>query len=174
MDSLYKGNVNLTHSTYFNSVYYHDKGVEGKIILSSDTIAGSDGFVIKKEKLDKKDLSGISIAVEINTDEHFLLKKALDSMGMNEEDVVIRSATSAEASELFRNNTVDACFTYEPFLSQAAESGGGEIVWTTMDLPGYMIDVLVADGKTIRNREKDLEDIISAWYRAQKIYQRKP
>ena len=174
MDSLYKGNVNLTHSTYFNSVYYHDKGVEGKIILSTDTIAGSDGFVIKKERLDNKDLSGITIAVEINTDEHFLLKKALDSMGMKEEDVVIRSATSAEASELFINKSVDACFTYEPFLSQAAESGEGEIVWTTMDLPGYMTDVLVADVKTIRKREKDLENIITAWYMAQKYIRENP
>ena len=167
MSSLYKGNVDITHATYFNAVYYHDKGEAGKIILSSDYILGSDGLVVKNSIVRGEDLIGKTIAVEINTDEHFLLKKALEEYGLTEEDVILRSTTSIAAMELFIAGEVDACFTYDPFLRQAAEKGAGKIIWTTEALPGYMVDVLVAREETIRNRHKDLETILAAWFQAQ-------
>jgi NitT/TauT family transport system substrate-binding protein len=62
---------------------------------------------------------------------------------------------------------VDACFTYDPFLRDAAATGAGRIVWTTRNLPGYMTDVLVATEKAIENRPGDLYTVLSAWYKAQ-------
>ena len=169
MSALYKGNINITHATYFNAVYYHDKGIPARIILSSDVIEGSDGLVVKNNITSGPDLKGKVIAVEINTDEHFLLKKALDNFGLSEDEVIIQSATSFESMQLFIDGKVDACFTYDPFLHQAAEEGEGRIFWTTLDLPDYMIDVLVADDQTLTSRKKDLKIIIQAWYKAQEF-----
>jgi NitT/TauT family transport system substrate-binding protein len=174
MSSLYKGNIDITHSTYFNAVYYYDKGQDAKIILSSDTIIGSDGLVIKDGISSISDLKGKKIAVEINTDEHFLLKKALDEGGIKEKEVTIVSTTSAQAAQMFIDNDVDACFTYEPFLSQAAIDGTGKIVWTTEELQGYMIDVLVASKDVLDLQKKDVNNIISAWYKAQDYIKKNP
>ncbi|MBI9104854.1 MAG: ABC transporter substrate-binding protein [Spirochaetales bacterium] len=172
MSSLYKGNIDITHATYFNAVYFHDKGEAGTIILSTDVIQGSDGLVVRSGFIEDSGFNsdrfrGKLVAVEINTDEHFLLKKALDEYGLSEEDVELRSMTSYEASEAFINGEVDAAFVYEPFLTQAAEEGSGNIIWTTKELPGYMIDVLIVRNKVLETRRKDVAQLISAWYDAQ-------
>lgn len=172
MASLYKGNLDLTHATYLNALYYADKGEKAKIILSSDTILGGDGLVLRKSLENAQALRGKKVAVEVNTDEHFLLRKALESFGMSEDDISIVSTSSEQASEMFIEGAVDACFTYDPFLSAAA--GTGRIVWTTRDLPGYMTDVLVATEKAIENRRGDLCAVLAAWYKAQEYIRLNP
>lgn len=172
MSSLYKGNIDITHATYFNAVYFHDKGEAGTIILSADVIKGSDGLVVHSSFIEDAEFNsdrfkGKMVAVEINTDEHFLLKKALDEYELSEEDVELRSMTSYEASEAFINGEVDAAFVYEPFLTQAAEKGRGSVIWTTKELPGYMIDVLIVRNKVLETRRKEVAQLISAWYDAQ-------
>ena len=172
MSALYKGDIDITHATYFNAVYFSDKGEDGVIILSLDTINGGDGFVVRKDlsgngRADPDLLRGSRLAVEVNTDEHFLLKKALEKYGLEESDFEIVSMTSEEAADAFIEGTVDGAFVYEPFLSSAAAAGGGEIIWTTSDLPGYMIDVLVVRREVLNRRNSSIKKIVNAWYDAQ-------
>jgi len=174
MASLYQGKLDVTHATYLNALYYADKGEKSKIILSSDTILGGDGLVLKNSLESGKALHGKKIAVEVNTDEHFLLRKALESFGLTESDITIVSATSEEAARMFIEGAVEACATYEPFLSDAAVRGEGWIIWTTKDLPGYMIDVLLATEEAIEERRTDLQAVLSAWYRAQDYVRSNP
>ena len=137
MDSLYVDKTDLTHSTYFNAVYYDSRGEAAKIILSSDTIYGADGLVVKDYIKDVQGLKGRKIAVEIGTDEHFLLHKVLEKGGLSEEDVTITPVTSEEAMKKFISGEVDAAFTYEPFLSQAVDKGDGKIMVAKKLPPRY-------------------------------------
>ncbi len=167
MSSLYSGLIDITHSTYFNAIYFSDKGYSAQIILTSDTISGADGLVIKNSLGRGENLRNKKIAVEVYTDEHFLLKKALEKYGLGEKDVTIVATTSMEAKDMFISGAVDACFTYEPFLSEAATEGDGRVIFSTKDVKGYMIDALVAKRSTIKKRKRDLINILSAWYKAQ-------
>ena len=167
MKSLPLGDIDITHSTYFNALYYRDKGKGGKIILKSDTIEGGDGLVVGSHVKDGPDLKGRSIAVETATDEHFLLYNALVRFGLSEEDVSLVSMTSVDASKAFISGEVDACFTYEPYLSEAAKGGNGKIVYTTTDIPDTMIDVLVASDEFLAKYPNDAKRLVDAYYRAQ-------
>lgn len=174
MLSLYKGQTDITHASYFNALYYSEKGEKGKIILRTETIEGGEGFVVKNAIQNKEQLKGKTIAVETGTDEHFLLYKALNSFGLQPKDVTLLSVSSGEASQKFINNEVDGCFTYEPFMSEAASKGDGRIVSTTKDYPGYMIDVLVGSSELIDKRKKDVITVIRAWYKAQEYLKNNP
>jgi NitT/TauT family transport system substrate-binding protein len=167
MASLYKGNLDLTHSSYFNTMYYSDKGAAARIVLVSDTLVGGDGLAVKAAIRTGSALKGKRVAVEVNTDEHFLLTRALASFGLAESDVTITSCTSIEAKDLFVAGEVDACFTYEPYLGQAAAEGGGTVLWTTEEQPDYMIDVLAARDDVVKKRAGDLRVVLAAWYKAQ-------
>jgi NitT/TauT family transport system substrate-binding protein len=167
MKSLPLGDIDVTQSTYFNALYYRDKGDGGKIILKADTIIGGDGLVIGSQVKDGQDLKGRSIAVETTTDEHFLLYKALELFGLGEADVTLVSMTSVEAATAFIDGKVDACFTYEPYLSESAAKGNGRIIYTTEDIPDTMIDVLVASDKFLAKRPRDAQRLVDAYYRAQ-------
>lgn len=167
MKSLPLGDIDVTHSSYFNALYYRDKGNGGRIVLKSDTIVGGDGLVIGARVKDVADLRGRKVAVETATDEHFLLYKALERYGLRESDITIVSLPSVEAAKAFAAGTVDACFTYEPYLSEAAAAAGGTAVYTTKDIPDTMIDVLVASEALIRDRPADVRRLVQAYLKAQ-------
>ena len=166
MESFYEGKLDLAHSTYFDSVFYAGKGEGAKMVACLDTIEGSDGFVISNKLSSPASLKGARIAVEVDTDEHFFLYKALADFGIPADSVLIVSAPSQKAGELFVAGKVDGCCTYNPYLADAAKRGGGRIAWTTRDAPGYMIDVLVARDQVISSRHADVALIVRAWFRA--------
>ena len=145
MDALYTGKTDLVSSTNFNTVYYSSRGEAAKIILASEIIYGADGLVVKDYIEDIQDLKGKKIAVEVGTDEHFLLYKVLKGEGLKEEDVTIISVDSKEGMRRFISGEVDATFTYEPYLSQAADKGDGKII--TANGPAAAKEF----GKTIAN-----------------------
>ncbi|WP_164885238.1 ABC transporter substrate-binding protein [Geovibrio thiophilus] len=167
MKSLYLGNTDITHATYFNALYFLDKGEQAKIVLSSDTIDGGDGLTVKNGISSVSELRGKTIAVEINTDEHFLLYKTLKQAGISLSDVNLLNSSAADGRDHFINNEADAVYTYEPYLSQAASNGGGKIISTAKELPGYMTDTLMASQKLINDRPEEIKTIITAWYKAQ-------
>lgn len=174
MKSLYLGNTDITHATYFNAMYFADKGEKARIVLSSDTIEGGDGLAVKNGIDSISDLRGKTIAVEINTDEHFLLYKTLQRADITLGEVKLLNSSAADGRDHFIKNEVDALYTYEPYLSEAAAKGNGKIISTTKDLTGYMVDTVMASEKLVAGRPKDLRKIIKAWYRAQEYIRTHP
>lgn len=171
--SLYIGKTDLTLSTYLKTMQNHNKGENSKIILTSSLIEEVEGLVVKNYINDLKDLKGKKIAVEVGTDEHFLLYKALEKIGLSNKEINIISTTSKKAMDLFVTGEVDACFTYEPFMSQAAKKGEGRIAVTTGDIGGYN-DAIVARNKTLEERPEDYKVLINAWYKAQEYVKNNP
>ncbi|MCS5421697.1 MULTISPECIES: ABC transporter substrate-binding protein [Psychrilyobacter] len=174
LTAFYLGKTDIVSSSYFNTLYYDKKGEDAKMILTADIIKGADGLVVKNYIENLKDLKGKKIAVELGTDEHFLLHKALEKIGLKEEEVTIIPATSKEGMEKFILGEVDACLTYEPFMTRAAQKGGGRVTLTTTDLPDYVIDVLLARNEVLEKRKKDYSNLIRAWYKAQKFVDENP
>jgi NitT/TauT family transport system substrate-binding protein len=174
LTAFYLGKTDIVSSSYFNTLYYDKKGEGAKIILTADMIKGGDGLVVKNYIEDLKDLKGKKIAVELGTDEHFLLHKVLEKIGLKEEEVTIIPAASKESMEKFIRGEVDACLTYEPFMTQAAQEGEGRVTLTTADLPKYVIDVLLARNEVLEKRKKDYSNLIRAWYKAQKFVKENP
>jgi NitT/TauT family transport system substrate-binding protein len=173
INSLYAGKTDLAHSTYLNTIHNAYKGEDAKIILSSSRIEGVDGLVVKNYISDLKALRGKKIAVEIGTDEHFLLYKALKKIGISNKEVEIVSTTSEKAMKLFIAGEVDACFTYEPFMTKAASEGEGRVAVVTGDIPTYN-DAIIARSKTLEARPEDYKVIIKAWYKAQEYVRTNP
>lgn len=83
------------------SLYYANKGESAESILISSYILGADGLVVDKELESPGEFNGAEIAVEINTDENFLLCKALHNLGIEDKNVYIVSTTSEKAAEIF-------------------------------------------------------------------------
>jgi len=172
--SLYVGKVDITHSTYFNSVYYDGKGEPGVLLAPIDFNEGSDGLVIKNTLKGPSDLKGKKIGVEIGTDEHYLLYKALERYHVRIEDVTLVSLPSSESYKNFKAGEIDGLFTYEPYLSKAAKEGNGSVVFTTKDLPGHMVDALVVRESIANSRKDDIRNVMHGWYQALDYIRKNP
>ena len=171
--ALYMGKADIVQSTYFNTLSYNGKGEAASIILLSNTIVGVEGLVVKKDLSDLKTLKGKKIAVETGTVEHFLLHKSLEQIGLRDDDIEIVSTSSENAMELFIKGEVDAAFTYEPFLSNAANAGKGRIALTTDENMNYN-DCLLARDESLDKRKDDYAKLIKAWYKAQDFVRKNP
>ncbi len=171
LSSFSLGKIDLTHSTLFNALYYQPKGDTAKAILLSDSPKKGDGLVTKKGINKISDLKGKKIAVELGTDEHFFLYKALKTANIKDDQVTIVPRTNRNAAELFLAGEVDACFVYEPYLSKAAQAGN--ILIYVDDMGGY-IDVLMARAEPLNNRKKDYVNLINAWYKSQNFVKEHP
>lgn len=167
MRSMYDGKTDLTHATYFNAAYYADKGEDASIVLVLDTVEGSDGLALHDGAVrSMADGEKIDISVELHTDEHFLLQHAMRDLDIGPDDVRLHDACGEVSARMYITGEVDGTFTYDPFLSEATAEGGGSIVWSTADLPGYMVDVLVARNEVVKSQRARLTRIVAAWYRA--------
>lgn len=174
VNSAYVGDVDISHSTYFNTVKKNKLNKNIQAILISDYIVGADGLCVRNDINNAKDLIGKKIAVEINTDEHFLLYTYLRNNDIDINDISIISTTSKDASELFKKNEVDACFTYEPYLSEAIKDNNGKILATTENMKGLMVDVLIADKRKYDQRKEDYQKVLNAYYKAQEFVLENP
>ncbi len=161
VESFYEGNLDIVHSSYFNTIYYCNKGVEGRIGIVADRSLGLDGMVVSPSIGKIEELKGRAIGVEIGTDEYFLLYKILKNHSLAFNEVKIVSIASWEAPEYLRTGKLDAVVTYEPYLSRAATYG--RISETTMQYPDIIMDVIVFS-RSIASDRGMRKKIRSMWF----------
>ncbi len=142
------------------------QGIPGKAFLVTDESWGGDGIVAKPEIKKPEDLRGKKVAYARGTPSHYLIHKVLQSNGMSLGDVEhVQVDNPGKAGDVFLSGKVDAAVTWEPFLSQVAESGKGHILVTTKDYPEVTIDLLIASDKLAAN-EKLLRDFMDGWLKS--------
>ncbi|MCD6123155.1 MAG: ABC transporter substrate-binding protein [Spirochaetales bacterium] len=161
IESFYEGNTDIAHSSYFNLVYYCDKGVKGYLGIAADRVLGADGLVLSSNILDIADLKGKKIGVEVGTDEYFLLYRILKNHSLSLKDVMLVSINSSEGVKYLRSKKVDAVVTYEPYLAEASKYG--RLAETTFAYPDILQDVLVFSDRIAMDKRLSA-NIKKVWY----------
>lgn len=150
------------------------KGIQGKMILVTDESQGGDGIVAKAEIKNVTDLRGKKVAYAHGGPSDYLLFKVLDDAGVKLEEVKrIAVDDPSRAGEVFLSGDVDAAVTWEPFLSNTAESGKGHILITTKEKPEIIVDILVASDK-LANNEKLLRKFLDGWLKSVSFIKEQP
>lgn len=140
--------------------------IGGEIVLVTDLSAGGDGIVVKSDIKLVSDLRGKKVAFPRATPSHFLLYKVLQDNGLSPSDIEqVMVDDPGHAAQAFLGGSVDAAVTWEPFLSEVREKGGGHVLLTTRDYPGIIVDVLVASDRLTQDHER-LERFLDGWLRS--------
>lgn len=150
------------------------QGIDGQIVLVTDESTGGDGIIARNGIATIGDLKGKRIAFARATPSHFLLFKLLQKNGMTVKDISpVTFDDPSQAAQAFSGGSVDAAVTFEPFLSQLEHGGKGKVIVTTKELPGIIVDVLVASPKFIE-RQADLDTLISGWIKSAEFAKANP
>lgn len=131
-----------------------------KIIYLIDYSNGSDG-ILGRGIQSPQDAKGKTVARENILFEKVFLQAYLQKAGLTESDVEIKDLAAADAAAAFAAKQVDVAVTYEPYLTNAAKQGGGEVIFSTKDT-NLIADVVVARDSLIQSRKADLQ----AYFRA--------
>jgi NitT/TauT family transport system substrate-binding protein len=144
-------------------------GIDTVAILVNDTSNGGDGVLVRGID-DLKGLKGKDILLAELSVSHYLLVRGLDSVGMKESDVKIRNTDGDEAGKAFVTDPkVQAVTTWNPHLFQAVEGGKGKVIFSSKEIPGEIIDVLVVNARALQESPALGWVLTEAWYDAMKM-----
>lgn len=166
MGALQAGQIDLVASTADEFPIYMPPGKMLRYILAVDNSKGGDGIVALKDIKSVGDLKGRKVAFETGSVSQFFFNAVLKEAGMTETDVEVVNMTATDSGVAFAAGQVDAAVTWEPALSQGANSANGHLLLSSADKPGLITDVVAVTPETAEKHGDELKAFVRAWYRA--------
>lgn len=158
-----RGKVDLVFSNIWD--LSQSKDDRNEVILITNISYGSDGIIAQPDLADISDLKGQRIAALQGFMNELVLIEALDTRGLNIEDVEVVSVNNHRGEELLKNNEVAATVQWEPDLSRIQRETNGNILFTTKDLDSLIIDVLAK--KKGEKKHRQIRQFVSIWFDVQ-------
>jgi NitT/TauT family transport system substrate-binding protein len=133
-----------------------------KIVYLTDTSAGADAVLAKRDIKDVKAMKGKKVAATLGQCNHLLLQKALEKAGLSEKDIELVNMNPDDAGAAFAAGKIDVAVTWEPWLTQSASSGAGHVIFSTKETPNLILDVLAISSKTAKGKAAETRAFLSA------------
>ena len=138
-------------------------GVDSTALISGDYSDGNDGVVLKGGK-SLKDIKGQNVNLVELSVSHYLLARALDTVGMSERDVSVVNTADADIVSAFVSPDVTATVTWNPQLSEVRKAEGAALVFDSSKVPGEIIDLMVVNTETLKQSPALGKALVGAWY----------
>ena len=163
MDELDKGNIDSMCVSIFDLVSRNENGSDLVGVLYTDFSKGAEGLLAKEPYKSIKDLAGRRIGVESGTYLEFFLEIAMGNANMpdNSYDKIYYSSNSLK--DAYINGEVDAIILWDPDLSVAQQKAGGNIVFSTGDIPGMSPGIFVFKKDFLNKRQNDVYRLLKVW-----------
>ncbi len=137
-------------------------GIDSTALIIGDYSDGNDGIVAKG--IDS--LAGIKdkeiMLVELSVS-HYLMVRALDSVGLSERDVKLVNTSDADIASIFIATPDAVAVTWNPPLQQIRNAKGANLLFDSSKIPGEILDLMVVKTESDERFKKALT---GAWYEA--------
>jgi len=137
--------------------------VDSTALIVGDFSNGNDGIVLKNQK-DLKAIKGQKVNLVELSVSHYLLARALDSVGLAEKDIKVVNTSDADLVSAFNTADVTAVVTWNPLLSEILALPNTNAVFDSAKIPGEIIDLMIVNTKTLKENPKFGKALVGAWY----------
>ena len=138
-------------------------GVDTTAVIIGDFSAGNDA-VILKDKTALADIKGQAVNLVEFSVSHYLLARALESVGMTERDVNVVNTSDPDMVGAFQTPDVTAMVTWNPMVSEILALPGATSVFDSSMIPGEIIDMMVANSETLKDNPNFGKALAGIWY----------
>jgi NitT/TauT family transport system substrate-binding protein len=146
-------------------------GKDTSAIIVGDYSNGNDGIVLKGAD----QLSAIKgrqvYLVELSVS-HYLLARGLESVRMKPTDVKTVNTSDADIVGAFGSPDATAAVTWNPQLSVMKAQPGAKQVFSSANIPGEILDLLVVDTATLKANPNLGKALAGIWYETVALMQR--
>ena len=147
-------------------------GKDTSAIIVGDYSNGNDGILLKGAD----QLSAIKgkqvYLVELSVS-HYLLARGLESAGLKSTDVKTVNTSDADIVGAFGSPDVKAAVAWNPQLSVMKAQPGAKQVFSSADIPGEILDLLVVDTATLKANPNLGKALAGIWYETTALMNRK-
>lgn len=159
------GNVEVAALTLDEALQLRDVGHDARVILVMDYSEGADGIVARPDIERLADLRGRRVGVESSAATAYLLSRALEIGGLTADDIEVVHLPASRQEQAWLSGRVDALATFDPLRTRLLERGAREL-FSSRQMPGEIVDVLVTRARVIEERPEGLARLIAAWFAA--------
>jgi NitT/TauT family transport system substrate-binding protein len=139
-------------------------GVDSTALIVGDFSNGNDGVVLKGKGKKLEDLRGQKVNLVELSVSHYLLVRALASVGMRERDLKIINTSDADIVAAFATPSSTAVVTWKPQLSEVLAAPNAQLVFDSSKIPGEIIDLMVVNTATLKANPSLGKALTGAWY----------
>ncbi len=138
-------------------------GVDTTAVIVGDFSNGNDAVILKdKDKL--ADIKGQNVNLVEFSVSHYLLARALESMGATERDVKVVNTSDADMVAAYKTPDVTAVVTWNPLISAIQEDKTAKKVFDSSQIPGEIIDLMVANTEVLKDNPDFGKALAGIWY----------
>ena len=137
-------------------------GVDTTAVIVGDFSNGNDAVIVKKGDLAA--LKGTSVNLVEFSVSHYLLARALESAKLEEKDLKVVNTSDADMAAAFKTPDVTAVVTWKPIVSTILESPDAKKVFDSSQIPGEIIDLMVANTEVVKDNPKFGKALAGIWY----------
>jgi NitT/TauT family transport system substrate-binding protein len=138
-------------------------GVDSTALIVGDFSNGNDG-VILKGKQSLADIKGQKVNLVELSVSHYLLARALGSIGLSEQDITVVNTSDADMVAAWASPEVTAVVTWNPLLSEILATPDSHRVFDSSQIPGEIIDLMVVNTDTLKANPALGKALAGAWY----------
>lgn len=175
--SFERGKVDAMTSTMVEVAdVYQRSGKAAVPILFTDYSDGADVVISVSDKVNSLiDLEGKTIAVEPASLGYYMLRRALETAGLEEKDVKISVMPQNAMKAALKRGAVDALVTYPPISGEVkSEFPTSKIVFDSSSLPGEILDVVSVDRGYLKKNPEIVSRLSKVWAKSLDFYNAHP
>jgi NitT/TauT family transport system substrate-binding protein len=139
-------------------------GVDSTALIVGDFSNGNDGVVLKGKGKKLEDIKGQKVNLVELSVSHYLLVRALSSVGMRERDLKIINTSDADIVAAFSTPSSTAVVTWKPQLSEVLKAPDAQLVFDSSKIPGEIIDLMVVNSSALKANPNLGKALVGAWY----------
>jgi len=138
-------------------------GVDTSIVIVGDYSNGNDGLTLKGKK-NLKDIKGQKVNLVELSVSHYFLARALDSVGLSEQDIKVVNTSDADIVSAWGTPGVTAAASWNPQLAEIQKQKDTYLVFDSSKIPGEILDVLAVNTATLKAHPEFVKALTGAWF----------
>jgi NitT/TauT family transport system substrate-binding protein len=138
-------------------------GVDTTAVIVGDFSAGNDAVFLKGAGT-LADIAGRDVNLVEFSVSHYLLARALDSVGLSEMDVTVVNTADPDMVGAFQTDDVSAMVTWNPMVAEIEGLPDATKVFDSSQIPGEIIDLMVAKTEALAENPDFGKALAGIWY----------
>lgn len=143
-------------------------GVDTTALIVGDYSNANDGLV-SKDAATIADLEGETVHLVELSVSHYLLVRALNTVGLEERDISVVNISDADLVSAFQTDDVRHVATWNPLLAEVEAYPGATKLFDSSQIPGHIKDLTLVNTETLADNPKLGKALVGAWYETMSI-----
>lgn len=139
-------------------------GVDTTMLVLGDFSNGNDGLVLKGKGKSLEEIAGQRVNLVELSVSHYMLARALESVGLTERDVTVVNTSDADFISAFNSDDVTAMAAWNPALFDIVNAPEAQLVFDSTQIPGEIMDMLAVRTEVIEANPDFAKALVGAWY----------